>query len=240
MVELGDDPVAETGHDPIHGHPGDVAPVLQLERQLTVVHLQGDRNQNLVGVEGEIVLAQLKGQILELDVDPHGPLEVVVLDLLGALNERISLVPVEGIASHRVHEAIVSPQFLPSRRPPSRRVQESVLFVRVHGQSILAGQCRVDELQDDVVAKSFDVPVSPDLERVDGGGPASLGHGAVIVLTRRMGFDLRRRPMEDIYLSPVTLPTRVAAAETFISVCDSSIMLRLELVFRGPGIRIAP
>ena len=130
------------------------------------------------------------------------------------------------------------------RQTGARNIQQSVLLVRVHGYVVITAIAGVDELDPDFLLvggiQSFDVAVTPSLERIGGRLAATLFHRTIIGTAGRMGFDFVRRPVHDVDASTVGAPSRPASREVLVGVGNAPVMLFLELVLFGVRSGIAP
>ena len=105
---------------------------------------------------------------------------------------------------------------------------------------VVVAHATVDELEIDVLADSFEIPVMPGFEGESTGVSPSLVHRPLVVAAGRVAFNLIGRAPYDVNATAIRLPTRHARRELLVSLSNASIMLFAELIFRCIGSGIAP
>ena len=130
-------------------------------------------------------------------------------------------------------------ELLVQRQTGAGNARQRVFLRRVHGDVILVGHGRIDELDGHVRSAAFQIPVAPSLVGEERGVAAAFFNVALAGAARSMRVVLVRRAELDIDLAAVGFPAGNARSEAVIGPRDAAIVLFLELVFFGVGCRIA-
>jgi hypothetical protein len=118
-------------------------------------------------------------------------------------------------------------------------VRESVLLAGIHGEVVLAGIGGVDKFDFDIFADAFEVAITPQFPRVGVGGAAALSRSAFVGSAGGVGFNLVGRTSDNVNVPAIGLPAGNAGGEMLIGVGETAVVLFLEGVFRGFGMRVA-
>src|SRR5208283_4937012 len=90
------------------------------------------------------------------------------------------------------------------------RVLEGVFFRAVDGHAVLAAHAAIDELDNDFLADTLNVAVTPLLEREGGGFAAAFVGGALIGAAGGVGVDLVGWAKDNVDVAAVALPAGAA------------------------------
>src|SRR5215471_10446167 len=225
------------------------------ERDVTILHLDGDGDQNSVachlhevgadierhGVQDDLGIDFL-GQVREFDLGSSlqfGPLvqtiEFFAVQHRAVGTEAEALDAVAGEALRLVGHA----HLLPHGEAGVRRHQQGIFFGTIHRHVIFAAHTGVDEFNDDFLANSLNVAIAPLLEGKGGGGAAALFHGALVGTTGGMGLDFVGLAEDDIDAAAIGSPAGDACCVMLIGIGDALVVLFLKFVLFGVGRGIA-
>src|SRR5580700_1279852 len=230
--------------------------VLRLEVELAVGHLDSDGNQyGVVGYFHEI-RAPSELQLVADNARGHNRFEVLELDIGRFLHLGVKFQAIEFIHACRrsahgrrevgavgARKAVClggQAHRFQQAQAGAGHVQQGILFRRIHSQVIFTRTARIHELQNNVLANSFQITPPPSFPWIGGGRAPAFFHRPIVGTARGVGIYLICWTPHDVHATTVRFPARNPGGKVLVGVSDAAVVLFFKIVVRKIGIAAAP